>query len=525
MRRLFAVQFEVATAKAGQTLDVAEEALQAVYSWISEWYERRKAVKIEFPTTGGYVTPSPGHEVSVSRDVFEADGVSHSVVSWSYPDEDDGNLLWHSRCEISRFNDLTEFSLELLLESIQFYIAPVQFGLQRPRLVPRILSDFVCTYGGEALSAAPHQLRAQGVPEFVHGHLALPTRRLPIVVVSRHTISEKPLIDPVRLADQLAGFAAVYILEDKWAAYALTSEIGKINSCYNGALRLYWPGFDAPTSFCPIYMPHKVLELGARLPEIIFRQLAAISAFRFVPGPITVDALNFLRERKMREMESIRKKAQDRGDYEDLLRLSDQENSHLREENEGLWKANADLRARAGALEANWSAMLRAHEGDVPGEAEPVAEVEAEPESVEEAVQMARSRFAEGLLFLESATASAKETPFKNAKRVYEALDAMHAVWGQWRKSRRQQVPVGSLKDLFEEKGFDYRPRASKTSKGKWGTEYEAMYDGKKVSIQQHLTLGKGGPDTCLSIHFFTDDQKEKFVIAHVGRHKTNTST
>jgi hypothetical protein len=63
------------------------------------------------------------------------------------------------------------------------------------------------------------------------------------------------------------------------------------------------------------------------------------------------------------------------------------------------------------------------------------------------------------------------------------------------------------------------------TSKGKWGNEYEATYQGQKVSIEQHLTLGKSGPDTCLSIHFYTDEKEEKYVIAHVGRHKTNTST
>jgi hypothetical protein len=62
------------------------------------------------------------------------------------------------------------------------------------------------------------------------------------------------------------------------------------------------------------------------------------------------------------------------------------------------------------------------------------------------------------------------------------------------------------------------------TSTGKWAGEYEAMYGGRKVSIEQHLALGKGGPDTCLRIHFYTDNEQGKYVIAHVGRHKTNKS-
>ena len=62
------------------------------------------------------------------------------------------------------------------------------------------------------------------------------------------------------------------------------------------------------------------------------------------------------------------------------------------------------------------------------------------------------------------------------------------------------------------------------TSKGKWGEEYETTYKGRRVSIEQHLALGKGGPDTCLRVHFHIDEEDEKFVVAHVGKHKTNTS-
>ncbi len=70
-----------------------------------------------------------------------------------------------------------------------------------------------------------------------------------------------------------------------------------------------------------------------------------------------------------------------------------------------------------------------------------------------------------------------------------------------------------------------YKARESMTSRGKWGEEYEATYQGRKVPIEQHLALGKGKPDACLRIHFYTDEKDQKYVIAHVGRHKTNTST
>src|ERR1700756_3534551 len=98
MRPLYAVQFEVAFPKPDATSDVTEETLQAVQSWISEWYLSRRGIKIEFPAAGGNFNPCQGHELRIIRKVSLLGDVSHSSVSWSYPGENDGNLLWNSRC-------------------------------------------------------------------------------------------------------------------------------------------------------------------------------------------------------------------------------------------------------------------------------------------------------------------------------------------------------------------------------------------------------------------------------------------
>jgi hypothetical protein len=525
MRPLYAIQFQVASPKSDDTLDVAEETLRAVDSWISQWYLFRKGIKIEFPAAGGHLNPCRSHELTVSQGGSQLDQVSHSTVSWSYPDENDGNLLWHSRCEVSKFGGLTEFSFQLLLESTQFYIAPVEFKLQRPRLIATLLRQFVCTHGDERLSVEPRSLSAQGVPEFAKTHLLSRSRRLPIIVVSRTPISEKWLVDPVELADRLAGIAQAYVLDNQWAGYALSEEVGKIYSCYNGAVRLYWPDFDPEaSSYSPVYTPDKVRELEGRLVGIIFGQLAAISAIRFVPGPIAVDAVDFLAEQKRKELESIKKAAQERGDYEEFVQMWEKENAELKQQLRQLQEENVDLRAGLQVSQDNIRAMWRAQEGEEIGTAEPVPEEEADPESIEEAVKLAQSRFSETLVFLDSAITSAKDSPFKRPKRVSQALLAMHEVCKEWRRSRQEKVAIGPLEQHFEDKGFTYKPRESMTSKGKWSVEYEATYRGRRVPIEQHLALGKGGPDACLRIHFYTDIEENKYVIAHVGRHKTNTS-
>jgi hypothetical protein len=187
MRPLYAIQFEVAPRDSSPQLDVTDEVLRSVASWIAEWYLFRKRSQIVFPIGGGRIAPVHDHEVVVSRALSAKGEVSHCLVSWSYPDDLDGNLLWHTRCEISTFNGLTEFSLQLLLESIQFYIAPVDFNLKRPRVVATLLRQFACVHGDTRLSMEPRGLSAESVPKFVQTRLLSSSRRLPIVMVSVYT--------------------------------------------------------------------------------------------------------------------------------------------------------------------------------------------------------------------------------------------------------------------------------------------------------------------------------------------------
>jgi hypothetical protein len=526
VRPLYAVQFEVAPREPDKQVDVTEQVLRAVASWISEWYLIRKSKQIDFPIEGGYLRPLDSHDLEVSRELSKSGDVARFVVSWSYPDDNDGNLLWHSRCEISKFGALTEFSFQLLLQSIQFYIAPVEFSLKRPRIIANLLRSFICTHGDTRLSLEPRGLAAPGVPSFVQDRLLSASRRLPIVVVSRTPIFDKWLVDPVELADRLAGIAEVIVLDDKWAGYALSEEVGKIYSCYNGAVRLYWPDFDLQESpYSPIYIPEKVSALGGKLIEIVFRQLAAISAFRFVPGPVAVDASDLLQEQRKKEIESIRKSAQDRGDFAELFDMSAKENQELQKSIDQLKEENSDLSARLQLSQENMKAIWGAQEDDQGiASSGAASEKEFEPESIEEAVLGAQSKLSETLVFQESALTSARRSPFKQPKKVFQALLAMHEVCQAWRQSRKDKVPSGSFEQRFANKGFAFVARESITSKGKWSEEYETTYKGQKVSIEQHLALGKGGPDTCLRIHFFTDEQDGKFIVAHVGRHKTNTN-
>jgi hypothetical protein len=528
MRPLYATQFEVVPRGSMSSGELSAEVLRAIGGWVSEWYLTRKNVTIYFPVGSGTIRPTEGHEVTVGRNVSSNARISHSTVSWAYPYEKDGNILWHSICEVSEFDGQVEFSLQLSLDSLQFYIAPIEFDLKRPRVIGTLISQFDCVYGDTHLSLKPLSVSAQEVANFVQKRLCSKQRRLPIVLISKAQITNKAFVEPFELSERLAGIAEVYVLDDKWAGYALTEQIGKLYGCYSGAIRVYWPDFqfnEAP--FSPIYLPERLQTRGGALVEDLFRQFSAISTFRFVHGPVAVDALEALATQKQSEIERIRAVAQESGDYEELLKVADQENSILRSQLNAEHMDNDSLRSSLRLSQENMQAVWQTHE-DSRETSSPETlhdDNELDPGSVEEAVEFAQGHFSDTLTFLGAAIESASKSPFKQPRKVYQALLAMHEVCYSWRQSRKTRTPMGSPEQSFATKGFTYKPRESNTSKGKWSDEYETTYQGIRVSIEQHLALGKGGPDTCLRIHFYTDEKEQKYVVAHVGRHKTNTST
>lgn len=527
MRLLYAVEFEVARKDGATPLTLGAEVLQHVVWWVTDWYLTRRDIKIELENTAGAFSPVFGHDLELTEISSSIPPVKHTILNWSYPDDNDGNLYWSSRVEIGEFDGRVEVSFQLAFDSSQYLISPVEFSLRRPRLVGLLLKDFRCTCGDMELSLQPREVGVAQVEDFVTNVLCSPTRRLPIVLVSRTVSLENPLIDPNRVSDSLAAIAGTYCLADKWAGFSLRDSIGKIYSCYNGAVRVYWPGFDPALSpFSPIFLPERVVQAGNRLTEDLFRQFAGISAFRYVRGPVTTDAIEHLQRERAKETERLKAAAKESGDWSELLDLASQENEELRKDKRRLTEEVSTLKASLDLAHENFRAIsLGQAAGAGSDEASPIVQDAHgfEPNSVEEAVSTARDEFGATLIFLDSALESATSSPFKQPNKVYQALLAMHEVCLSWRDSLRKKLPMGTFESAFEKRGLEYKPRESMTSKGKWGEEYQTTYRNDRVSIEPHLALGKGGPDTCLRIHFYIDEKEQKFVVAHVGRHKTNT--
>jgi hypothetical protein len=536
MRIEYATQFNIVAPPTEDLSHILDMLNSLVFDWIRGWYRKRKSLDVLLSGATHLSEPYPDHRIEIGFKSASSIGVFHNTVDWRYPDERDDNLLWNSHCEWASTGAEVEFSILVNIDSRSFKILPPHLTIKRPRIVCDLLSHLNCQSGGFSLSVLPTFISTLELDIFIQILLSN-SRRLPIVLFSLDKFSERPLADPDLTQDLLAGLAHVFVLKDKWTSFALTEKIGRQFSCFGGAIRIYWPNLSLSNSPSdhPLILPQQIESFGGQsnnFPVELFNVIRPISTFRFVLGSITRSAAAIIEDEGKQELEALKEEARRNKDNDALLELADEEIRTLKTSSDvlkyqlrGLEDQNQILNQELAIAKQNIAAINAFKELPTSKTVPTSAQEETAIESIARAVMLARDRLSDTLIFLETAFESAADSPYDQPERAYEALEAMDEVCKLWRNSLHNKESIGSLEENFKRLGFAFKAHESDTSTTRWGGEYRAQYEGKSVPITSHLALGKGGPNSCLRIHFYMDKKKQKFVVAHVGRHKTNTST
>jgi hypothetical protein len=529
MRNVYAVQLQL---RAEPSRDVAWPSLVgAIGGWARSWYARR-GTEIAVPA-GQELRPIDGH--SLLTTIAEgASGEKLWTMSWSYPADDDPSLLWGANATAAARGDELETSLVLRVGSRTYRVAPPSFRLRRPNVVKTLLEQFDCSVGGRQVTTTAATVVAADVAGLVED-LRSPDRRLPVVLISREKYSDRPLLDPGMLADQLAGLAHVRVFTDKWASFRLTSLLGKQHSCFNGAVRLYWPvakGGDEVRADRP-FMPEEVRAEATLVSERLLRRLAAASAFRFVEMDVTKAVRASIEKAALAAQARARDKAladaTGRSELEALVNgLMDDKAKALEDARKARYEADmlrlelADQNERIADLEADLKDVRRSIGVTIPvAPAVPagVPDEDVEPATVVEALDEAARRFAARVTVLDTARRSAEESDFGRPTEVFHAIMAIRDVADLYFASREADRPMGRWDDAFEERGVKYAAQESRATMNQFGAEREFMNDGVKRRIEKHLTVGGGDKKNCLQIYFDADDPAGRFVVAYCGRH------
>lgn len=523
MQPVYAVQFEIRPDEAASNSAVWESAAGRILAWVTDWYSRRMSLDVDLSVNGSAKALPPSHTVEISSMKTTAGERIWKMV-WTYPDERDDNLLWQSQALLAVAAGMLEFTFILRLTSRQFEVKRAVFKIRPPRIVRELVESFPCYLGPLRLSAKPFPLAAEDVREFVWKSLKSEDRRLPVLVVSPERATGVPLLDPSLLASRVMGLAEVVFLVDRWAGYALIDEVGKMYACYNGAARIYWPGFHTPRDpgLHFVYKQDRLIEARRTdhsIEDDIFDRLRLVAAMRVVEGPVTFSALAAVQDeaRRNRDVELSALKTQLATGVTDRQRILEQFEK-MRQERDDALDQVAKLQKELETQRQNWlevqNYLMRKED-----EAQPAPEVE-EPEfpSVFAALRKASTDFGRKVECLETAWESAEESRYKNPETVYQAVEAVRELADAW-FDKDKRGTIGPVEKFFRQRGFDFTAHESKTTMGKYSRQRTFPYEGGRIIMTMHLTLGGGSRENCLQVYFAPDESKGKFLIGHCGVH------
>lgn len=525
MRTVYAVQLGIDSRDGTSPDQVYSQLRDRCSGWIVQKYKRTWGKDIALPADDAVHAPVEGHTLRVNERSHESSQLF--TLEWGHPHDQDPSSTWITGITIARHGDDVELGLVLRVATTQMVIRPVGVNLGRPRFLSDILDEYSVRRGPVPLRDRAQRLTTRDIEPFVEDTLLSSTRVEPVIMISPNAWSERPLIDPDIVFARTREFAHVAVMDSKWAAFKLTDALDRDLACFDGAVRIYWPGFALDSS----PYDHRLYLRGSFRPgsersEIfarnLFRLFASISAFRFVEGAATKAARRVFAERDRADIQRLREAAKsgtaDKAELEEelleaLVKIDD------------LTVERDQLREDLDAQKAAWAEVQSFTAGATQAEA---ADENAEQTSsgyatVAKALAAAKKNFTGPLLFLDSAERSASESPYKNPDRVYEVFEALHLVATEWRAKKGN---LGQTwKEAMQALGFEFKDQISSTSKGKWRSEYEFPYNGQLRLFEKHVTIGAKQADKCLSVHLYRDDDDLVLVVGHCGRHLTNTKS
>ena len=566
MANVCAYQFVLRPREGQTSRDCLDAVRDEIADWICEIYRAVGMEGVAIPFDGTCLAPHPTHELWSDQ----RDGATHrlATIEWVWPEGEDPTLSWVLACTAACDDNAVQVALVIRIVSRPFMLRPLHYVLREsnplaflPGLATRLLRLWPAEIGGWPIPTQARVLRANAIDGFVRETLQNPARALPVVVVN--------LDGPVQLRgnglqeaqDRLLGLAQVAGLANASATERLAKLLPEDLPWKNCPARVYWPFLSNDISGTHPLFGGAEIEQQLRtcpLDQVLHVKFLEFSAGRFREGDLIRAArLAIERERAAwrqaataaeRETQALRSEARQAQEERDRLRQEcdtarqlirslqstrPQSFDELAAELERAWDDNrrltaeieterqqlAELREELRTHQENWSyfAASRGVEGRAPA---PLPSSERRFTSVVAALQAAAEDFADVLRIWEDAYRSAALSPFRTPSKVYRALEAIAEVGRSYFQARDGGPPLGPVERAFACRvPFKYSGFESQTTLHLYGAERVFHHDSQSRQMQRHLTLGGGDTNNCLQIYFDFDDDAQRVLIGHCGRH------
>ncbi len=527
MRTVYACVLDVSVRSPETSVQGFERLWSLATQWVEGIYKTRWQQTLKIAPVQPRSSPINLHSLQTQREQSAGGICVLASLEWSFPDDEDRGLHWLHYLQFARNGPKIEASVAIRIVSRHAIAKPLSYTLRRPDIVDQIVQNFQCSIGRSTIPLKHRELGRDEVEPFVDDTLCSPDRWLPVVVISPDQGMRDYRVDPAELQQTLLGHAQVIALRDVSAGREWTETLGnKELSCYLGAVRLYWPGFNKrakPTDH-PLYLADSIrfhAENQQPLGPHLFRTLVAVSGFRFSNPPVAQLVRSAIEGEKHLLFQSMlenSKALEDAGHIMKELERAWDEIKQLKQERDEARNQASELARELEMQKAAWTEVHRGPRQPVVAPPPPRGPIA----SVLDAIERARTDFPHTLLVLPDAIESARQSPYRSPERIYSLFQVLDELTHKWRE-------VGSIGSgwhpALKPKGFEYAEFISPTAKGKFGHEYTFNYEGRQVMCEHHVTIGAHSADTCISVHWFRDEAKKRLVIGWCGRHLSNTQS
>lgn len=386
-------------------------------------------------------------------------------------------------------------------------LAPPSVDLFTPRFVREIIDldiDWRASMEGEHLLSTFARIADADVEMFL-ALLQSPQRRLPLILVSE--LDGKTLAGDLhsRLASDVCGLAHVCRI-DQAAAWAVTQRLDREWSCYNGAVRLFWPfrGNQERPRNHPLWTRDRLtargddeVEARDRLRQDLRRRLLDASTF-------VADDQAFRRFARLRDAPAVR--SAETASSEDLVVRIAQLEATLEARDAEISTLNDNLAALNVALRSQSTA-------DEPAGEEPP------PATILEALAIARRRWGGSILFGDAvddqaAALSAEAGPPEKVLRYLDVLAELAA-------TRAAGALGGTVPTWLKERGVNASIE-SETIRNSRDTMKRRTFpiDAQPTPFELHAKPNDGvSPDQCVRIYFDVQETAPHVRIGYIGRH------
>ncbi len=504
----------------------AEEARTEILKWV----EKR---------TGGELPPSAwehdGFEhLAGGRNCTAVRIVDSGKDIWAIraddPDKSIAQRVWTTEVIVGRKRgrgDFTGalFSLRLLVSSPE---QELQIEPAVPYLVHQLASKCGLHLGSGQVHAGPWTVNSDEAADQLIEMLVDQSRRVPVFVLTVPEHSDdptKPLIDPAPIARATLGMAIVVVLPAQFT-WVLTERFGKRLSVYNGAVRIYLPGFAEGAN---PYGGHE-LFLGDRLtiPEnasrvsTLLRQAAAKESLRRLR--LGQDVLSFASVREQSfDLERARLQREGATETEQLSAAHAQiatlkaDIRKIEEEQQWFWDEHKVVEERAKNAESKLNAasyriqqllnQLKA-QGEDPDANIPL------PTSWGEFADWCDKNLVGRVLLSARAQREIKTSQFGDVGTAARCL-----LWlANDYRERRLSGGNGNLRISLESGILNDRCGSN---------SFQMDWQGKRVDVEWHIKNGGNtrDPSRCLRIYYFWDDSSQQVIVASMPGHIKSGAT